>query len=453
MIIVRKFCSLILLIIAAMPLWAKDVDIRSYGAKPDGKTKATAAIQKAIDDVSRSGGGRVTVSGGTFLVTPFEIKSGVELHIAADAVLLASPDLSDYPERTDVRHYISEAMPRFRNASLIYADEAHDIAITGMGVIDGNGTFFTKPKEGDNWTGWHFVRTVPRKQSLPRVVFFAGCTNVTVTDITMRNQPAGWSYWIHDCDRVIFDRCRILAAVRYPNNDGIHINCSRDVTVSNCIIETGDDSIIIRANSRSLKEDKPCERVTITNCVLRSWSAAIRLGWTNDGVMRDCVFSNLVIYDSSKGISMHLPEYKFKNPADASNDYGREETLIENMTFSNIVMDKVFYPLHFLIPDSEEVRCKAIRNLDFSNIRSESLFMPFFQGRAGCPIENIRFDNCSFVRLTEEELPDVARHGAIPKKMVENFIHVKGIRFNNTELTFTGDFTFKNDYDWTVADR
>ena len=269
----------------------------------------------------------------------------------------------------------------------------------------------------------------------------------------MRNQPAGWSYWIHDCDRVIFDRCRILADVRYPNNDGIHINCSRDVTVSNCIIETGDDSIVIRANSRSLREDRACERVTVTNCILRSWSSAIRLGWTNDGVMRDCVFSNLVIYDSSKGISAHLPEYKFKNPDDASNDYGREDTLIENMTFSNIQMDKVYYPFHFLIPDSEEVRCKAIRNLDFSNIRSESLFMPFFQGRAGCPIENIRFDNCSFVRLTEKELPDAVRHGAIPKKMVENFIHVKGIRFNNTELTFTGDFTFKNDYDWTVADR
>jgi hypothetical protein len=167
------------------------------------------------------------------------------------------------------------------------------------------------------------------------VVFFAGCTDVTVTDVTMRNQPAGWSYWIHDCDRVRFDRCTILADVRYPNNDGIHLNCSRDVTISNCIIESGDDSIVLRANSRSLKENKALERVTITNCVFRSWSAAIRLGWSNGGVIRDCNLSNIVIYDSSKGVSIDLPEYKFRNPEDASNDYGREATLIENISFSN----------------------------------------------------------------------------------------------------------------------
>lgn len=432
---------------------AKDVDIKKYGAKPDGKTKATAAIQKAIDEVSASGGGRVIVQGGTYLVTPFELKSGVDLHLEVDAVLLASPDLKDYPERTDVRHYDSAAMPRFRNASLIFADEADHIAISGRGVIDCNGTHFTKPKEGDNWTGWHFVRTVPRKESLPRVVFFAGCSDVSVTDVTMRNQPAGWSYWIHDCDRVYFDHCTILADVRYPNNDGIHLNCSRDVTVSNCVIETGDDSIVVRANSRSLKENKPCERITVTNCVLRSWSAAIRLAWTNDGVMRGCTFSNLVIYDSSKGVSIHMPVYKFRNPEDASNDYGREPTLIENITFANIQMDKVYYPVYGLIPESDEVLCEAVRNLRFTDIHSTSLYWPFFQGRADCPFENLRFDNCEFVRLTPKEMPDARRHGAVPRPSPDNFIHVKGISMTNTSFTFTGDFSYKNDYDWTVADR
>ncbi len=432
---------------------AKDINLKSYGAKADGKTKVTKTLQKAIDEVSKAGGGKVILSGGTFLVTPFEIKSGVELHIEADAVLLASPDLEDYPERTDVRHYDSEAMPRFRNVSLIYADEADNIAITGRGIIDCNGTHFIKPKEGDNWKGWHFVRTVPRNQSLPRVVFFAGCTNVTVTDITMQNQPAGWSYWIHDCDRVHFDRCKIMADVRYPNNDGIHINCSRDVTVSNCIIETGDDSIILRANSRSLKENKACERVTITNCVLRSWSAAVRIAWTNDGIIRDCVLSNLVIYDSSKGVSIDLPTYSFRNPQDASNDYGREATEIENIFFSHIRMNKVYFPVYAHISENTEVMAKAIHNIHFSDMQVESLYAPFFQGRADCPIEDVTFSNCRFKRLTRDEMPDANRHGAVPKPNPEQLIQVNRISFDNTDFSFTGDFSIKTDYDWTEMDR
>lgn len=450
----RKLIIIATVIIAcSASMQAKDINLKSYGAKPDGKTKVTKVLQKAIDEVSKAGGGRVILSGGTFLVTPFEIKSGVELHIEADAILLASPDLEDYPERTDVRHYDSAAMPRFRNVSLIYADEADNIAITGRGIIDCNGTFFTKPKEGENWKGWHFVRTVPRKQSLPRVVFFAGCTNVTITDITMRNQPAGWSYWIHDCDRVHFDRCKILADVRYPNNDGIHLNCSRDVTVSNCIIESGDDSIVLRANSRSLKENKALERVTITNCVLRSWSAAVRLAWTNDGVIRDCNLSNIVIYDSSKGVSIDLPEYTARNPQDASNDYGRESTLIENISFSNIRMNKVFFPVYGRVHENPEVTAAAIRHLRFTDMQVESLYNPYLQGRKDCPFEDVIFRNCRFVRLTPDEMPDRDRHGAVPKQMPEPFVHVKGLRLVDCDFTFTGDFGFKNNYDWTVADR
>jgi len=144
-------------------------------------------------------------------------------------------------------------VPRWRNASIIYADEAENIAISGRGTIDCNGKAHVREKTDPNWKGMQYERIAPRRESLPRVVFFAGCKNVSITDVTMTNQPAGWSYWIHDCDCVKFDRCNILADVRYPNNDGIHINSCRDVTISNCFVETGDDAIIIRANNRSNK--------------------------------------------------------------------------------------------------------------------------------------------------------------------------------------------------------
>ena len=176
-----------------------------------------------------------------------------------------------------------------RSACLVLADCVTNVAITGRGVIDANGKSFVREKTGD-WTGWQFERIVDPTKSMPRVCFFVGCRGVRVEDVTLVNGPAGWSYWVHDCDDVLFDRCRVKVDVRYPNNDGIHINSSRDVMIRNCDLETGDDSIIVRANNRSLAENKVCERVVVSNCTMRSWSAGIRIGWANDGVIRNCTF-------------------------------------------------------------------------------------------------------------------------------------------------------------------
>ena len=215
-----------------LPLTAKDIDLAKFGAKADGKTKVTKILQKAIDKVSEAGGGAVILTGGKFLTGAVELKSGVELRIDADAVLLGSPDLEDYPNRAETRHFDGQCVPRWRNIALIYADQADNIAITGRGTIDCNGDVFVAEKKDTNWTWWQYDRIVPYEKSVPRACFFAGCSNVRVVDVTMINQPAGWSYWVHDCDYVWFDRCKIYADVRYPNNDGIHINSSQTVSSS-----------------------------------------------------------------------------------------------------------------------------------------------------------------------------------------------------------------------------
>ena len=111
-----------------------------------------------------------------------------------------------------------------------------------------------------------------------------------VEGVTLRDPPSGWSFWVNDCDRVRFRGVDVLTNMEYPNNDGIHVNCSRDVLISDCRIETGDDAIIVRANSASLAAPKPCERVAVVNCSLRSYANAIRVGWLNDGIIRNCTF-------------------------------------------------------------------------------------------------------------------------------------------------------------------
>ena len=370
-------------------------DVRDYGAKGDGKTFDTAAIQRAIDECSQSGGGRVVVSGGTFLVKPFRLRSGVELHIAADGRILGSGDWRDYPNRGDMKHVISANLPRARDAALIWADEADRISITGTGAIDGNGTCFVKPVEGAAGKKWKFERIGGFDQSPPRVVFFAGCRDVTVKDVLLVNQPAGWGYWVHDCDRVVFDRCRIRSDVTYPNNDGIHINACRDVSISNCEIEAGDDAIVVRCNTRSLRERKPCERVTVRNCDLRSYANCIRIGWCREGTIRDCSFSDIVCHDSTVGVNIWFVP-KFWNPA---GDYGVEQTGIERISFANVSMERMHTtPLAVRVFEGAEDDIDFCRDISFSNVVARAYGMPYFRGTVERPFENFSFVGCRFER-------------------------------------------------------
>ena len=405
-------------------------DVRNYGAVGDGKTLNTAAIQKAIDDCASKNGGTVLLEDGTYMTGSIVLRSNVNLHIEQNAVLLGSPNCGDYPEKQNLKHVISENLPRTRNASMIFAEECENISITGMGKIDCNGTRFVRETQGE-WTGWRFERI--DAPTPPRVVFFAGCRNIKIEDITMLNQPSGWSYWIHDCDYVVFDKCKILAEVRYPNNDGIHINSSRNVTVSNCDIVTGDDCIVVRANNRSLAENKVCEKVTVTNCNLTSYSGGIRIGWISDGVIKNCTFSNLVMTDTVIGISIVLPDFS-KVP-----DRGREDTLIENLLFNNIVMDKIYgRPIKIYIGQTDGTRCEAIRNIYFSKVVASGLEFPYLCGRKDNKIRNIYFNDCRFECLSDEELPNFRQHGAADwdrSHGVPIFDNIENIVFNNTNFS------------------
>ena len=377
---------------------ARDYDVRDFGARGDGTTKNTEAIQRAINTCSAAGGGRVVLEGGRYITGTILLKDGVDLHLDVTGTLVGSPDWRDWRDQPDSRHLNMPMCPRRRNAALIFADEAKGVAITGRGRIDANGRNFVEPVP-DYREGLRYRRIYGVDKSPPRAVLFAGCSDVTVTDVTLNNLPAGWGFWVHDCDRVRFDRVNILTPVDYPNNDGIHVNCSRDVTISNCIIETGDDCIIVRANSASLKENRTCERVCVVNCSLRTYANGIRIAWLNDGVIRDCVFSNIVINRSANGIGIVLPAWSSRENIP---DQGREATLVENLSFSNIVMDRMnARPVDISIAASSGTRCAAIRNIRFSNLICRGLEFPRLVGREGNMIEDVAFVDCTFTKVPD----------------------------------------------------
>jgi polygalacturonase len=410
-----------------------DLRIKELGAVGDGKTKNTELIQSAIDMCAVSGG-RVIVSGGVYLTGRLTMRSNVELHIAAGATLLGSPDYADYPEADDLTHVDTKMLPRERNACLIFAECCRNIAITGMGTIDCSGTHFVEPIEPRGKHGWSYRRIAT--PTPPRVVFFTGCENVKVEDVTMTNQPAGWSYWIHDCGYVTFDRVKILADVHYPNNDGIHINCSHDVSISNSFITCGDDCIVVRANSVSLAENKPCERICVSNCTLTSYTNGIRIGWINDGIIRNCVFSNLVITASIRGISISLP-YRVRQSGNVrifdpkqpvSTDVGREDTHIENLLFDTIIMNEIYKtPIMISISPNESVRCKAIEKIRFSSVHATALEYPCFMGRPSTPLGDISFCNCSFTVVDEIDGEKSPHEKAVRE-------YADKLRFINTEF-------------------
>ena len=176
---------------------ATSCDPHSYGAKADGATKDTAAIQKAIDTCSAQGGGTVTLAAGTYLSAPIVLKSNVTLHLDKGATLLGSPDHADYPARTEFH------APGLQ--SLLSAHGATNIAITGEGTVDGNGA-----------TWWAMARAIKDTGILgsdhprPRLVVLEHCKHVLLEGVTFQNSPM-WQIVPYDSDDVTIRNIRVLA--------------------------------------------------------------------------------------------------------------------------------------------------------------------------------------------------------------------------------------------------
>lgn len=409
-------------------------DVRDYGAVGDGETMNTQAIQSAIDACAEAGGGRVVLENGVYLTCPIRLRSYVELHLEANATLLGSPNCEDYHKWDDLKILNQENLPRGSAACLVFAEACHHIALTGRGTIDANGEHFVKlvPEETRNqWKPYERINT----STPPRVVFFACCQKVLVEDVTLTNAPGGWAYFIHDCDDVRMTRLTVDTDLRYPNNDGIHINCSRDVNVSDCNIVSSDDALIVRANSYSLPENKVCERITISNCNLTSHCGGIRLGWIKDGTIRDCSFSNLVMTLCRNGVLMTYP---WRGP-DRIADEGREKTLIENIHFENIIMDRTYsHPIRLKVDDHENTRADmaGIRKLYFHGIHARALAWPSLEGRPDCRPDEIEMTDCSFELM--KRTPEFDPYHTIPNPIRKEiygqqiFSNISNLRMNNT---------------------
>jgi polygalacturonase len=327
-------------------------DATRYGAKGDGTTKDTKAIQAAIDACTAKGGGTVALSKGIFLSGPIVLKNNITLDIAAGVMLLGSPDHADYPELQVFR-----APGR---QSLISADHAHNIAITGGGVIDGN---------GDSW--WKEARATPGAGIVgqvvfrPRLVVFNYCRHVRMSGVTVQNSPS-WQIVPYYSDDIVIRNVRVLAPYPSPNTDAIDPFSSSNIVIDHVFADTGDDNIAIKSGEiNSPGPDAPSKNITITDCTFEH-GHGLSIGSEIAGGAQNIHAERISFIGTDQGI-------RIKANRDRGND-------VSNISFKDITMNQVktsiliseYYPK---VMPTGPVPAEPVQRLTphFHNIRIENV--------------------------------------------------------------------------------
>ena len=348
-------------------------DVRSFGAAGDGRTKDTVAIQRAVDAAHAAGGGTVEVPAGTYLTGSIFLKSNVDFHVGAGAEILGSPDKGDY-NAWDVcpQNWRSDSESQ-DGGHLFLCIEQRNVTLRGPGRINGNSRRFLVGPKGERYP----QNGVPWRPS--QMLYFVESENIRIQDLELADS-CYWSCFIHGC-RQVQARGLYIHNVRTGfhthNGDGIDIDCSQYVTVSDCRIDTADDSITLRGSGRRLKRNQDCAFVTVSNCILSSPCNAIRIG-VGEGNIHDATFSNIVVHDTRTAINFAASW----NPKSKGTD-------IWNLSFSNFRIDAFC----FCQMSAKFSRTARIDDIVFSDISGTQEIASELTGAAERPARRIRFRN------------------------------------------------------------
>ena len=412
----------------------------NYGAKGDGSTLDTKAIQQAIDECHQNGGGKVYLQNGCFVSGTIYMKDNVYLEIEAGATLRASNNLEDFPIIPS--RYYSYKGPKVTNKMLIYAEDVKNITICGMGTIDGN---------GDHWIDGPYGS--PSFSLRPRIIHLRGCENVNIRDVTLYNS-ASWVQSYQLCKNLYIDGITVdsrenkdiekmrFADARGRNNDGLDLVDCEIVRISNCYINCGDDAIVLK----SFAPDKICRDIVITNCIVSSNASGIKIGTETSGGFEDITIQNCVIYDTrGDGISV------------STVDGARIERInIANITMRNIKGSSIFIRLNSrntIYEANANAKKGILKDVIIENIMGKRISSDYGSSITGIPgahVENVSIKNvilefegggtledaAIIVPEKEEGYPNGKMFSKLPAYGF--FIrHVKNIILTDVQLRFT----------------
>jgi polygalacturonase len=300
---------------ASVPAMAagKVCDVKTYGAKGDGTTKDTIAVQKAIDECTAGkGGGTVEVPAGTYVIAPIVLKSNMTLHLAKDATLLGSPDMTDYSKVVFARHPTVQP--------LVGSVNAENITINGEGTIDGNGHIW-----------WDYVRGVRNSGVLgtdhprPMGVVFDHSKHIRMEGVTVQNSGF-WQIVPYYADDLVFRNLRVLAPLS-PNTDAIDPFSSSNIVIDHVFASTGDDNVAIKSGEiNSPGPDDPSKNITITDCTFER-GHGISIGSEIAGGVQNVHVERVTFKGTDNGI-------RIKSARDRGND-------VSNISYKDITMENV----------------------------------------------------------------------------------------------------------------
>ncbi len=401
-------------------------NVRDYGASGNKAENAQAAIQKALDACTTAGGGMVYFPPGSYTTGTLHLRSHVRLYLEAGAVLYSSKDPASFDKR-----------------ALLYGEDLENITIEGRGTVNGQAEYEWRLSDMRDWyiypnqvrwekAGRPLMRSFPTANSIGHLVLLIRCTDVRIAGLSFIDSPS-WTMHIWGCERVKIDGLYIHTSLKYGVwADGIDPDGCKDLHISNCTIDTGDDALVFYS-SNIYGAPRACENITVTNCRLSSASSAIKFC---DGIMnaaRNVVIDNCVITGSNRGIAFMV----------------FDGGIIENVVLSNLTIECVRFdwywwgdsdPLHFNlitrseidpnIDKSKEPKIGKIRNILLRNIFARGVGANLIHGSVDSPLENITFEN---VRLTVASDPGSPLQKSGHAITIEN---ARNFRLKDVEIVY-----------------
>lgn len=394
----KKWFVITLLALSTGRLQAADYLITDFGARAEAGYLNTESLQKAIDRCSAEGGGRVVVPRGEFMIGTVDLKDGVILYLDPGAKLVGSTERRDYDK------------------NLIRAVGARRIGIDGYGTIDGSGWAFWYVKENGHYD---HARPVPGY-----MVYLEDCTDVTIRDVRLQNAES-WTLHLLGCSKVSVRGITIRNPLHGPNNDGIDIQASRDVIISDCDIYTSDDAIVLK-NRHPKYYDRPCSNIAVTNCILTCVCNAFKIGTETIGSFGNIVFSNSTIRAALPSDSLARIRYEEVDmPLRAISGISIESvdgSIVDGVSVSNIVMEEVRVPIFIRLANRgagvqrrKPAVAGRIRNIQISNITARhAWYASSITAIPGSYVEDVMLNNIRVTmagngdaRLAEKEVDEM----------------------------------------------
>lgn len=369
-------------------------NVMDFGAKADGRTLDRKAIQDAIDHGANNGGGFVVVPEGRYLVGGILLRSNIYLELQEHAQLIASHDPEDFKvwpgqptQHWNEEKYSQGIQPEY-HWNVVSGHNIINAGIIGKGVINGMGNekyveYYSGRDDRFEPVTWTVDNC--RGECRPELVRFNKSKNLYFEDVSFVNSPR-WVFHLKGSENILIDGITIDGDLRMPNNDGIDIDSSRNVTIRNSYISSADDGICLKSSDGYGIIDN----LLVEDTVIRSKSSAIKVGSNVDEDIKNAYFRNIRIFDSNRGIGIQQIGYK------GGGD-------VYDFTYENIDIETSYQadrwwgngePIWMIsIPRNEDVEVGRIYNIHLKDITAVSEHGIVLAGREAAPIENIHFDN------------------------------------------------------------